>query len=187
MFGPVYFLSGDSYPNDTYIERDLRRRLAPSFASWTGQANIYEPSPESFPMYDFPRRAAHLEDFLAARRPHRSTVLIGRSAGSRLATWYASRHPVGATICLGYPFRFPSRELEPDRFLHLTELNVPTLICQGVQDAYGGANILYDYARSSAVRIHLMKTDHEFHLSAEAWDTLARIILEFCQETLPRD
>lgn len=183
LFGPVYFLSGDSYPNDTHIDRELRRRLFPSFTKWTSQTDIHEPAPESFPMYDFPRRAAHLEDYLAAREPHGS-VLIGRSSGSRLVTWYASRHPVSATICLGYPFRNPAFGPEPERYRHLANLKVPTLICQGVRDEYGGSNIFADYPLSPAVRVHLLRTDHDFRLTAEAWDTLARVILEFLQDNL---
>ena len=138
-------------------------------------------------MHDFPRRAAHLETYLAAQEPRRDTVLIGRSSGARLAAWYASRHPVGAVLCLGYPFRNQSRGNEPERYQHLADLSVPTLICQGDQDEYGSSNIFKDYVLSPAIRVHLLKADHNFIMSPDTWDAVARIMLEFCQETLRRD
>lgn len=186
MFGPVYFLSGDGFPADSHCEHALNRRLAPSFAQWTAQTGILDPTRAPFPIYDFQRRAAHFEDYLAARGHHRDAVLMGRSSGARLATWYASRHQVGAVVCVAYPFRYPAHGLEPDRFAHLAELKVPTLICQGVKDEFGGSNVIRDYALSSAVRVHLLRTDHNFKISPDAWDTLARVMLEFCQEVLPR-
>ena len=63
---------------------------------------------------------------------------------------------------------------------------MPTLICQGFQDAYGGSNIFADYALSRSVRVHLLHAEHEFIIGPNAWDAVARIILEFCQEVLPR-
>jgi predicted alpha/beta-hydrolase family hydrolase len=184
MFGPVYFLSGDGF---SHCEPELERRLAPSFTRWTGQKEIHEPTPESFPLGDYPRRSAHFESYLATREHRRDIVLMGRSSGARLATWYASRHQVGAVICIAYPFRNPTLGTEPDRYLHLTELNVPTLICQGTQDDYGGSNVVNDYAFSPSVRVHFVRTDHNFNISVEAWDTLARTILEFCRKTLRHD
>lgn len=187
LFGPVYFLSGDGFPADSHCEHELKRRLAPSCARWTGQEEIHVPTPESFPLHDFPRRAQHLETYLAAREHRTDVVLMGRSSGARLATWYASRHRVAGVICIAYPFRNPTLGPEPDRYLHLADLNVPTLICQGIQDDYGGSNIFADYALSSSIRVHLLRTDHNFNISPNAWNTLARIMLEFCQETLRRD
>lgn len=125
--------------------------------------------------------------YLAARQPHRDSVLVGRSSGARLATWYATRHQVGAVLCLGYPFRNQSRGQEPERFEHLADLSVPTLICQGDQDEYGSSNIFRDYILSPAVRVHLLRANHNFAINSEAWDITARIMLEFCQETLRRD
>jgi predicted alpha/beta-hydrolase family hydrolase len=186
VFGPVYFLSGDNYPNDLHVDRELRRRLSPSFAQWTSQRDIHDPTPETFQINEFPRRAAHLETYLAAQGADRNTVLMGRSSGARLATWYASRHPVAAVICLGYPFRNPAARPEPERYEHLAELAVPTLICQGRRDEYGGPNIFRDYTFSPSVRIHLFEAAHDLCLAPDAWDILARLILEFCQEMLPR-
>lgn len=186
MFGPVYFLSGDAYPQDIHVDHELQRRLSPSFARWTGQKDIHDPRPETFEIFDFQRRAAHLESFLAAQSPGHDTVLIGRSSGARLATWYASRRPVAAVICLAYPFHNPAMGPQSERYLHLTDLRVPTLICQGFQDIYGGSNVFSDYTLSASIRIHLLHAEHEFNITSDAWDQVARIILEFCQEVLPR-
>ncbi len=186
MFGPVYFLSGDAYPADTHVDRELERRLSPSFASWTGQKDIYDARPASFAISDFAQRAAHFETYLASQSRLDSLVLIGRSSGARLATWYASRNSVAAVICLAYPFCNPTMGPQPERYLHLAELRVPTLICQGFEDVYGGSNIFADYTLSPTVRIHLLHAEHEFTIDQDAWDAVARIILEFCQEMLPR-
>ncbi len=186
MFGPVYFLSGDAYPKDIHIDRELQRRLSLSFARWTSQKDIDDPTRGPFPIGDFQRRATHLEAYLATQGLGRDIVLMGRSSGARLATWYASRHPVAAVICLAYPFRNPALEPQPERYLHLTELRVPTLICQGFKDVYGGSNIFADYALSESVRVHLLQAEHEFNIGSDAWDTVTRVILEFCQEMLPR-
>lgn len=75
---------------------------------------------------------------------------------------------------------------QSERYLHLTDLRVPTLICQGFQDIYGGSNVFSDYTLSASIRIHLLHAEHEFNITSDAWDQVARIILEFCQEVLPR-
>ena len=186
MFGPVYFLSGDSYPGDSFIEHEIRKRLSPSFARWTGQKDIHHPTPESFQLSDFPLRAAHFDGYLTGRAAGRDVILMGRSSGARLATWYAARHPVRAIICFGYPYRNPAAAPEPERYRHLAELTTPTLICQGLQDEYGGSSIIADYPHSSAIQVHFLRTDHAFTLTSDAWDRLARTILEFCQGVLPR-
>lgn len=165
MFGPVYFLSGDGYPTNNHVDRELQRRLSPSFARWTGQKDIHDPTPMTFQLNDFPSRSAHLESYLTSQGADRNIVLMGRSSGARLATWHASRHPVAAVICLGYPFRNPSTGPEPERYRHLADLTVPTLILQGVRDEYGGSNVFSDYALSPSVRV-------------------ARLVLKFCQDVL---
>lgn len=183
MFGPVYSLSGDSYPSDLHVDRELYRRLAPSFGRWTGQKDM----PESIPTNDFGQRAAHFETYLAAQQSGDAAVLMGRSSGARLATWYASRHPVAAVICFGYPFRNPAIGSEPERYRHLAGLAVPTLIFQGVRDEYGGSNVFSDYPLSPSVRVHLLNAGHDFSIASDAWDMICRLILEFCQEVLRRD
>lgn len=182
MFGPVYFLSGDAYPKDSHVDRELERRLFPSFSRWTRERDIYDPG--SFPIDDFQSRAAQFETYLKTQASGPNTILIGRSSGARLATWYASRNVAAAVICLAYPFCNPTMRPQPERYRHLEDLQVPTLICQGFQDVYGGSNIFADYTLSPSTRVHFLRAEHEFNISLEAWDTLARIILEFCQEVL---
>ena len=77
-------------------------------------------------------------DALVPRDEAGSVVLFGRSAGARVVSTFAARRAVGAVICLNYPFRLPNRQLEPQRFIHLAEIAVPTLIVQGSSDEYGG-------------------------------------------------
>lgn len=182
MFGPVYFLPGDAYPKDAHVDRELERRLSPSFSRWTRERDIHDL--QSLPIYDFQRRAAQFETYLKTQVSSPDAVLIGRSSGARLATWYASRNAAAAVICLAYPFCNPLLGPQPERYRHLENLHVPTLICQGFHDVYGGSNIFVDYTLSPSTRVHLLRTEHEFNVSPEAWNTLARIILEFCHEVL---
>lgn len=180
-FGPVFFLSGDGYPTDVHVDHELQVRLSWAFSRWTGQKDIFHPTPESFCLNDFPRRADHFATYLSKQGPTTDVILIGRSSGGRLASWYASHHPVRAVICLGYPFQNPLCGPEPVRYVHLAGLAVPTLILQGLRDEYGGRNVVENYALSPMVQVKLLDTDHNFQPSSEAWDTVARDILNFCQ------
>jgi pimeloyl-ACP methyl ester carboxylesterase len=186
MFGPVYFLSGDAFPGDRHVDAELRARVGDQYSRWIDQAAIYHPDSGPFPISDFERRAAHLETFL--QREHRtgSLILMGRSAGARLATWYANRHPVRAVVCFGYPFKNPANGDEPQRYAHLAQLTVPTLIIQGTRDEYGGRELLEKYSLSPAIRVEFVDdADHGFHITGQQWDKLTEEILAFCSATRP--
>ena len=183
MFGPAYFLAGDSHPNDSYIADALRARLGACFESWTGQDAILPAGAPDWESYE--RRADAFDRYRAGRRHERLPVLFGRSSGARVVARHAGRHPAAAVVCIGYPFRSPGREEEPDRYIHLAKIAVPTLVIQGRDDRYGAAGVPSTYRLAPTVRYRLIDGDHELHLSEAAWDEVARAILSFCIATCP--
>lgn len=173
----VCFLSGDRYPEDRHVEDALRARLAAELRCWLGQDEILRRHGDRWPMRVADRVAA-----LRAVLPAAATdglVLIGRSSGARVASAFAARHGARAVICLGYPFRNPDYVVQPERFVDLATLAVPTLIVQGTNDPYGGADITENYALSASVSVRFIQADHELHLSPAQWDDVAATVRAF--------
>ena len=140
MFRSVYVLCGDSDADGTLCAR-LRDCRPGLFDEWI-----------DVPLApDIDSRLAQLDALVPHGEAARQIVLLGRSAGARVVSIFATRRTVGAVVCLSYPFRMPNRRLEPARFAHLAELAVPTLIVQGCRDEYGGLDITEHYAFSPSV------------------------------------
>jgi len=177
MFGPAFYLAGDSFPRQRHVEQALRARIAPAFAAWTGQRALLAQAPaEPFDPH-IPRRLDLLE---RAVPKGGGAVLLGRSSGARVATLFATLSEVAAVVCLGYPFYRRKRPREPDRYAHLAAIATPTLIFQGLSDMYGGREATQLFVLSPAVTVEFLDCDHEFHLSEPEWDSVARRILDFC-------
>lgn len=190
MFGSAYFLAGDSFLTRTAVEDAVRLRLAPLFSDWIGRREIDVRSEESHSRLNVSERVALLEKLLPRNEEAGQEVLIGRSSGGRVATLVAMRRPVKAVICFAYPFRHPSRVLEPLRFSHLAHITVPTLIFQGTRDAYGAVDITENYAFSPAVTVRFVNTDHDFVLPPSEWDAVAQKVVTFLgtvQRRLPAE
>ncbi len=179
-YGPLFFLAGDTFPQDAYIETALRARIGDRFESWTGQAEILGRTGGAAGWGDHAKRLAGFERMVADMPGMTHAVLVGRSSGARVATLYALRRRVAAVVCIGYPFRRPGQEPEPERYEHLACLAVPTLILQGLNDAYGALDVLDGYAFSERVTLRFVNTNHQFPLQAHGWDQVARTILGFC-------
>jgi pimeloyl-ACP methyl ester carboxylesterase len=170
VFRSVYVLGGDSDTDDA-LPTLLRPRLAGLFDAWI-----------DVPLApDIASRLAQLEALVPHGEPARQVALLGRSAGARVVSAFAARRPVGAVICLSYPFRMPNRRLEPERFAHLAELAVPTLILQGCRDEYGGVDITEHYALSQSVSLRLIDGDHALTQSPSGLDAAAPLIRAFCE------
>jgi len=75
-------------------------------------------------------------------------VLIGRSFGGRMCTFFAVEDPPAALVVLGHPIRPPGKRREDDE-VNLKELTCPTLIVQGDQDALGPLRILRPLVRTN--------------------------------------
>lgn len=186
MLGPAFFLAGDSFPQDSYIETAIRSRIGEAFSGWTGQQDMLGTDCPSKEWMTISTRLSLLEEVTRSHQDLNRSVCFGRSFGARIATIAASRKPFGAVVCLGYPFRHPQRGLEPDRFVHLERLAVPTLILQGLRDEYGATNVIADYPLSTNIKVELLDADHGLRIPPHAWDAAATLILDFCRDALQR-
>jgi predicted alpha/beta-hydrolase family hydrolase len=182
MLGPVFQLDGDSYSPKTNVEVPLRLRLAAHARAWTGQSDLLRAAGLDRFDKSIPRRLAQMEQALAGTE---DAILIGRSSGARVVTRLAVHVRARAVICLGYPFRRPGQPEQPKRYAHLAQLTTPTLILQGISDAYGGREILHRYPISPAITVEFMETDHACDFSPEQWDAIAARILGFCASLPP--
>ena len=170
MFRSVYVLCGDSDADGTLGAR-LRACRPGLFDEWT-----------DVPLApDIDTRLAQLDALVPRGDAARQVVLLGRSAGARVVSTFAARRPVGAVVCLSYPFRMPNRRLEPERFAPLAELAVPTLIVQGCNDEYGGLDITEHYAFSPSMTLRFIDGDHALAHSPERLDRAAPLIRAFCE------
>ena len=173
------YLSGDSFPQDEHIEDAVRSRLSRNFAHWINQQEIHRICGiHHFDGAMDARQMALLrvKTTLDATRPW---VLFGRSSGCRVATLFAADNDALAVICLGYPFRHPDGPDEPARFQHLATMTTPTLIIQGLHDAYGGSNFPLHYTLSTAVEVQYVDCAHDFRITAPMWNAVAYRIAAF--------
>lgn len=180
MFDSLFYLSGDSYPRNPHVQEALFSRLASLSSELVGQGDLLRLAQADGFSTNIDQRLAMLDRVLPPGKRAQRTLLIGRSAGARVATLFAARRKVAAVICLGYPFREPHRLLEPERFLHLAHTQTPTLIVQGVADPFGGIELTENYALSPAVKVSFFDTEHDFRLSPGGWDAVAERIATFC-------
>jgi len=176
--GTVYYLAGDRYPADRDVEEAICSRLRSFLPRVRVQEEWLNPSADSTDL------ATRLDHVAARLRRAKNVVLIGRSSGARAATLLASSRKVHAVIGIAYPFRVPHKVIEPERFAHLSTMTVPTMLLQGTEDEYGGANVTEQYAFSPAVRVHLLPgVDHGCQLSPAGWDAVATLVLSFINAT----
>ena len=90
-------------------------------------------------------------------------IIGGKSMGGRIASMVADDTGVRGLVCLGYPFRPPGKDLDPGRIEHLTSLRIPTLICQGARDRFGGIEDVPQYPLSDAIKVQWLEDgDHGF-------------------------
>ena len=103
---------------------------------------------------------------IAASTHSQPLIVVGISAGGRMATMVADDHPNATRIiCFGYPFQAPGADDDPSRYRHLESIATPTLIIQGDKDCYGGSEIQDRYPFSNQVSILGVEGDHDFDFS----------------------
>jgi len=113
-----------------------------------------------------PRIEKILPEFMQAITDTRSIypdlplVIGGKSMGGRAASLIAaqahgdnSTEDINGLLCLGYPFHAPGKPDKP-RTAHLADITVPTLICQGTRDPFGGREFVEQAALPASIRIH---------------------------------
>jgi len=96
-------------------------------------------------------------------------IIFSRSAGGRFASRIADEMKIEHIICLSYPFKHPNEPIDPDRYIHLTNLKTPMLIIQGERDEYGGLDIIDKYILSQNIELFFVDTNHDFEISEDGW------------------
>ena len=180
----VIYLGGDSYPADQPNEHTILHALAryPHIRTYSQRLLIERSS--LFSEEDWrhiPLRLEVTHDFCSQLNGE-DIILIGRSSGARVATLYASTHPIKAVICLGYPFQNPEEGPDPSRYSHLSRLSSPTLIIQGTSDVYGNSETLEQYRLPSTIGVDSIETNHEFNMPNDSWDRVVDRIRSFITE-----
>lgn len=169
----MFFLGGQSYPEDRHLESALQAILAREQSEFVTQTDIQARVGARHPPASTAERLALLHQVVPTNPQRGDVILIGRSAGARAVTLFACQHPVSAVICLAYPFREPGLVLEPERFAHLATIATPTLLIQGAQDPYGGLEVTENYRLSAAITLRFRPGRHDIDLTcAEARDLI---------------
>jgi len=179
LFDTAMYLGGDGYPNCARIEAVLRERLSALFGTWIGQQDIDRNCCLEGKMAPFHLRADRLARLIEERLGGQSIVLFGRSSGARVSTLVSEQAGAAAVVCLGYPFRHPRSNYEPERVAHLAHIKTPTLIVQGRSDEYGGDQDLETYQLSPAVETRVVDGVHALRLSRAEWARTCRAIHGF--------
>lgn len=179
LFDTAMYLGGDGYPNCARIETVLRGYFAQHFGTWLGQPDISRMCCFDGKVASFGLRADRLACLIEEGFGGQSIVLFGRSSGARVSTLVSEQAGAAAVVCLGYPFRHPKRNYEPERVAHLAHIKTPTLIVQGRSDEYGGEQEMATYQLSPAVKTRLVSGVHALRLSRAEWARTCRAIHDF--------
>lgn len=128
---------------------------------------------------ELPFLVQSLKEALTTLGPHKEIIIISRSAGGRYASSIANEMGISKLICIGYPFKHPEKNEEPERFRHLPELKMPCLIIQGVNDEYGGAEIKEKYQLAPTTELFFVNSGHDFDALNEVWEKVLEKIKDF--------
>lgn len=126
-----------------------------------------------------PYRVQSLRELIRFFGPDKELIFLTRSAGGRVASLVADETGIARLVCLGYPFRHPDKEPEPERYLHLAHLQTPFLILQGVRDSYGGREVLETCRFAPPTQLEWVDTDHGFSLSEDEMRRILNLIHHF--------
>ena len=117
--------------------------------------------------------ATCLSDFIN-KHDLRQVFLVAHSAGGITAALVQAQTRVQKTVCFGYPFKHPDRDVEPYRTRPLRNIVTPYLIVQGEADRYGSPAAFPQYAASPAVELLSIQSDHDYQYACPA--TLSRVL-----------
>lgn len=124
-------------------------------------------------------RVRALRELVAWLGPDKEIIVLGRSAGARVASLVADELRFHRLICLAYPFEHPQEGPNPARYAHLAALQTPCLILQGVRDTYGSNPVATRYPLGPRTKLEWVDTDHHYLLSDDDWPPLLARIAEF--------
>lgn len=136
-------------------------------------------SPDAWREATIEGRVKNLKKYIKTIGANTDISIFSRSAGGRIASLVADELGVSKIICLGYPFKHPEHDSEPERYEHLAHLQTPMLILQGARDEYGGREAIGGYALSPRVLVELIETDHDFVLTFDQFDEVVLKIKDF--------
>ena len=117
-------------------------------------------------------RCKNLKKIISRLASPDDAIILARSSGGQVASLVADELNINHLICLGYPFKHPQKDVEPERYLHLEYIKTPTLIIQGINDEYGGSDIQEKYKLSKKVEIFFVDTNHNFETSIQELKTI---------------
>lgn len=110
-------------------------------------------------------------------------IIMSHSAGGVTALGLETEQNLAGIICFGYPFKHPDKEEESYRTSHLSNLQKPMLIIQGITDEYGGPEVQSKYALSSNIEFEFVEANHEYeHLSTNDWIRVTSRIKSFLDQ-----
>lgn len=175
----LIYLGGDSYPTEVDFEARFTQRINDELSLQViSQAAMFcGDERHAGGGRSLRERLSRLDAVVGLF--NEPVILVGRSSGARVAATYASANPVTGVICLAYPFQPQGGEPEPERYAHLADMHIPTLILQGVRDRYGGAEVQDKYRLSKMVDVALIDADHEFGLTAPVFEEVFAIAKTF--------
>lgn len=114
------------------------------------------------------------EDLSERWFPDLPMLFGGRSSGARVACRTASAGSATAVLCLAFPVHPPGKP-EKSRHEELDVVDVPVLIVQGEQDAFGQPEAAHQREIVSVSGDHSLKADAET-VSRAAGEWLARVL-----------
>ena len=123
-----------------------------------------------------PSRCHSLINTIRKRDIAAQTIILSRSSGGRVSSLIADQLGIKHIVCLGYPFKHPDHDDEPERYAHLAQLKTPMLIIQGIGDEYGGLEIKDKYVLSENIKLSFFNTNHNFDISDEMAHEIVELI-----------
>ena len=129
-----------------------------------------------------PNKIKFYRQMLQSAGKNKAMSILSHSAGGRIASHLSDEPNLERIICFGYPFKHPNRQEEPERTDSLKRIDKPFLIIQGVQDEYGGTDVISRYDLSPCIEFEFVTTDHNYENISDAdWSRIINRIESFLE------
>ncbi len=141
------------------------------------KALLLLPHPRRWPYYwqvfkeqGIDEQVQELREVIAFLGPEKNIHVLAHSAGARMASLLADTPSIQKIIGFGYPFKHPDKPEETERTQHLAWVSKPFLIFQGLDDVYGGQEVLHKYPLSPTIELSFLHTNHDYkNIAASEW------------------